>query len=199
MGDPRAGGETCISGMCLSMFSYFGIRDERVDLLAAHVLDEQMKDRGWNCQRPRGATHSSFHTTASVLEGLWDYLSSHPDTTLPVAEALAGGREFLLEHRLFRSHTTGEVVSEAMTRFPFPPQWQHDVMRALDYFALSGAEPDERASDAIALVLGKADRDGRWHQYRGPDGSYHFAIEEPGMQSRPNTMRALRALRWWGE
>jgi len=195
--DPMSDGETCISGMCLSMFSYFGIDDERVDLLATHVLDEQMDDRGWNCRRPTGATHSSFHTTSSVLEGLADYLTFRPGTSLPVGEAMERGRDFLLDHHLFRSHNTGEVVSEAMIRFPFPPQWQYDVMRALDHFALAGADPDDRATDAMQLVLSRVGSDGRWRQYRGPDGEYHFAIEKPGRPSRANTLRALRALRWW--
>jgi hypothetical protein len=197
LGDPTGRGEMCISGMCLSMFSYFGLEDERVHLLAAHVLEEQMGDAGWNCQKPKGATHSSFHTTCSVLEGLSDYMEANPGTTLAMSEALGTGRRFLLDHRLFRSHKTGEVVSAAMTRFPYPPQWQYDVMRALDHFALSAAVPDERASDAIELVESRVGSDGRWRQYRGPGGEYHFAIERPGKPSRANTMRALRALKWW--
>jgi hypothetical protein len=195
--DPTTGGETCISGMCLSLFSYFGIDDERVHLLAAHLLEEEMADGGWNCQLPKGATHSSFHTTTSALEGLSDYQARHPGTPLPVNQAIEDGRELLLEHRLFRSHSTGEVVSEAMTRFPFPAQWQHDVLRALDHFALSRAEPDDRASDAVDLVVSKVGSDGRWRQYQGPEGEYHFPIETPGEPGRANTMRALRMLKWW--
>src|SRR5690606_24127281 len=128
---PGAHSETCISGMCLSMFSYFGLRDARVVSLAEYMLGEQMPDGGWNCQRHRGATHSSFHTTTSALEGLLDFHVAHAGHGLPVAEALERGREFLLQHRLYRSHRSGEVVSAAMTRFPFPPMWQHDVLRAL--------------------------------------------------------------------
>jgi hypothetical protein len=107
------------------------------------------------------------------------------------------GRRFLLDHRMFRSHTTGDVVSAAMTRFPFPPHWQYDVMRALDHFALASAHPDRNAADAIELVESKVGSDGRWRQYRGASGEYHFAIEQPGRPSRANTMRALRALKWW--
>jgi hypothetical protein len=196
-GDPAGRGEMCISGMCLSMFSYFLIDDERVHLLAAHVIEEQMADAGWNCQKPKGATHSSFHTTCSALEGLYDYLTANSQTPLAIEQAMVSGRRFLLDHRLFRSHTTGEVVSAAMTRFPFPPHWQYDVMRALDHFALSAATHDEGAADAIELVESKVGADGRWRQYRGASGEYHFAIERPGKPSRANTMRALRALKWW--
>ncbi len=195
-GDPALGGETCISGMSLSLFSTFGDDDERTHLLAAHLLDEQMGDGGWNCQRSNGATHSSFHTTASALEGLADYTSRFPGSESPIAAAMDSGREFLLEHRLFRSHRTGEVVSEAMTRFPFPPQWHYDVLRALDHFAVSRAPVDERAGEAITLLESRASA-GRWNQYRGHEGQYHFEIERVGEPGRANTLRALRDLKWW--
>jgi len=66
-------GETCVTGMVLSILSYFQYEDARLDTIAGHLLVEQMPDGGWNCQRPRGATHASVHTTISVLEGLRPY------------------------------------------------------------------------------------------------------------------------------
>jgi hypothetical protein len=66
-------GETCVTGMVLSILSYFQHDDARLDTIALHLLDEQMPDGGWNCRRPQGATHSSVHTTISVLEGLRYY------------------------------------------------------------------------------------------------------------------------------
>ncbi len=194
---PGGSSETCISGMSLALLSYFDIDDERVHLLADHMLGEQMSDCGWNCRSHRGATHASFHTTSSALEGLTEYARAHPGSGRPVEDAMARGREFLLEHKLYRSHRTGEVVSEAMTRFAFPPYWQHDVMRALDHFVAVNAPRDERARDAVELVLGKRDEQGRWPQYRGPSGKYFFPIESVGKPSRMNTLRALRLARWW--
>lgn len=193
----RRHAETCISGMCLSMCAYFGLEDGRVHLLAEHMLGQQMADGGWNCRSYRGDTHSSFHTTTMALEGLHDYALRNPASGLPLEEAMAKGREFLLQHRLYRSHRTGEVVSEAMTRFPFPPRWQHDVLRALEHFAAADAPRDDRAGDAIELLRAKRDPDGRWRPYRGPSGLLHFPIEQAGKPSRMNTCRALRVLLWW--
>jgi len=59
--------------MVLSLLSYFEYDDDRLDAPADHLLGQQMPDGGWNCQRPNGATHSSVHTTISVLEGLRFY------------------------------------------------------------------------------------------------------------------------------
>ncbi len=65
--------ETCVTGMVLSILAYFHYPDPRVHDLAEHLLRQQMADGGWNCDSYKGATHSSFHTTISVLEGLFAY------------------------------------------------------------------------------------------------------------------------------
>jgi hypothetical protein len=189
--------ETCISGMCLNMLSYFAVEDERIHQLAAHMVEQQMEDDGWNCRSYRGDTHSSFHTSASALEGLLAYQQKYGEHGLPLAAAQAAGREFLLQHRLYKSHRSGEIVKDAMTRGPFPPFWQYDFMRALDHFQAAEAERDSRAQDAIDLLVSKRDSDGYWPAYRGPSGKYWFQMEAAGRPSRWNTLRALRILRWW--
>jgi hypothetical protein len=55
--------ETCVTGIVLSILSHFEHDDGRLDLIAGHLLGEQLPDGGWNCQRPSGATHTSVHTT----------------------------------------------------------------------------------------------------------------------------------------
>jgi len=82
-----------------SILSYFEFEDARLDTIASHLLEQQMPDGGWNCQRPSGATHGSVHTTISVLEGLRHY-ELHGGRGLPaVHRAQRRGREFLLVHR----------------------------------------------------------------------------------------------------
>jgi hypothetical protein len=189
--------ETCITGMVLSLLAYFRYPDSRVHRIAEHLLDEQMTDNGWNCRSPYGATHSSFHTTISALEGLYEYEKAYPKNASAVREAQAKACEFLLVHRLYRSHRTGEIVNVRMTRFPFPPRWYYDVLRALDYFQVIGAERDERLMDAISLLQKKRRKDGCWPQYRGPSGETFFDMEKAGRAGRMNTLRVLRVFRWW--
>lgn len=189
--------ETCITGMVLSLLAHFHYPDARIHDLVEHLLIQQMPDGGWNCESYRGATHSSFHTTLSVLEGLHEYCLLHPKHVDPVLEAQARAREFLLEHRLYRSHRTGKIVKPAMTRFPFPPRWYYDFLKGLDYFQSCRAEKDERLRDPIDLLLSKRRKDGTWAQYRGPSGRTFFEIEKAGQPGRFNTLRALRVQRWW--
>jgi hypothetical protein len=189
--------ETCITGMVLSILAHFHYPDPRLATIAKHLLEQQMADGGWNCESYKRATHSSFNTTLLVLEGLCEYEQLAPDQAAPLQAAQARGREFLLRHTLYRSHRTGEVVSPAMTRFPFPPRWQYDVLRALDYFQKVKAERDARLEDPIALLLSRRKADGRWQAYRGPTGLVYFDLEKAGEAGRANTLRALRVLRWW--
>jgi len=189
--------ETCVTGMVLSILSSFEYDDARLDTLAGHLLAQQMADGGWNCRRPDGATHASVHTTISVLEGLRHYQLHRGRESRRLRAAQGRGREFLLVHRLFRSHRTGQIIKPAFTRFSFPPRWHYDILRALDYFQAVNAPCDPRLSEAIDMVRSSQRRDGRWPLQHSYNGKTYFELERLGAPSRWNTLRALRVLRWW--
>jgi hypothetical protein len=193
----RGRSETCITGMVLSILSYFQYDDERLDTIADHLLQQQMFDGGWNCQRPFGATHASFHTTISALEGLRLYALHRGLKARALRAAQRRGREFLLVHGLFRSHRTGEIVKPIFSFFSFPPRWHYDILRALDYFQAVNAPRDQRLAEAIDVVRRKQQSDGRWKLENVYKGKTYFQLERLGWPSRWNTLRALRVLKWW--
>jgi hypothetical protein len=192
-----SGSETCVTGMVLSILSYFQYDDDRLDTLAEHLLNQQMPDGGWNCQRRFGATHASVHTTISALEGLRHYELYRGRKLRAVRAAQHRGREFLLVHRLFRSHRTGEVIKPIFLRFSFPPRWHYDILRALDYFQAVNAPRDPRLGEAIDIVRSTRCEDGRWTLQNCYKGKTYFELERLGGASRWNTLRALRVLKWW--
>jgi hypothetical protein len=189
--------ETCITGMILSILSYFNYEDPRLDTIGSHLLEQQMPDGGWNCRRPYGATHASVHTTISALEGLRLYELHRGHQLRAVRDAQRRGREFLLVHRLFRSHRTGEIIKPVFIRFSFPPRWHYDILRALDYFQAVDAPCDPRLADAIDIVHRSQREDGRWSLQHSYKGKTYFELERLGAPSRWNTLRALRVLKWW--
>ncbi len=193
----RGRSETCITGMVLSILSYFAYEDARLDTLADYLLRQQMPDGGWNCRRDLGATHASVHSTISVLEGLRLYGLQRGRKTRAVRAAQRRGREFLLMHRLFRSDRTGEIIKPIFIRFAFPPRWHYDILRALDYFQAAGAPRDERLAEAIEIVQNTRRGDGRWSLENRWKGKTYFELERLGAPSRWNTLRALRVLKWW--
>jgi hypothetical protein len=187
--------ERCVNGMVLSLVSYFDAADPRVDSIAELLLGVGLPDGGWNCRDHQGATHSSFHTTISVLEGL---LAWRRRTGSDAADrALDRGHEFLLRHQLYKSHRTGIVINNAWTIFHFPPRWHFDVLRGLDHLRDAGTPPDGRAADAIELVRSKERPDGRWGKGSQYSGRVYFTFEPGRVAGRWNTLRALRVLRWW--
>lgn len=192
----RGRNETCVTGMVLSILSCFEYDDARLDTVAGHLLEQEMPDGGWNCRYPDGATHASVHTTISVLEALRHYELYRGRQLRAVRAAQRRGREFLLIHRLFRSHRTGEIIKPVFTQFSFPPRWHYDILRALDYFQAVDAPYDQRLSDALDIVRQSRNANGRWPLQNRYRGKTYFEMERLGAASRWNTLRALRVLNW---
>jgi hypothetical protein len=178
----------------VALGSYFG---EDVSGIVERLLNEQLEDGGWNCEAENGSVVSSFATTINVLEGLLEYERARGGS----AECMAArrrGEQYLLERKLFRRKTTGEVVNPAWLQFSFPTRWRYDVLRALEYFRSAGDELDSRIEEAIALLRSKQQTDGMWLLENTHGGKVHFAMEEgDNRPSRWNTLRALRVLRWY--
>ena len=184
--------EPCINGGALALGAYFG---RPAPKLAQRLVGEQLADGGWNCEAPK-SSHSSFHTTICVLEGLLEYERA-AGPTAAVSTARRRGEEYLLDRRLFRRRSTGEVVSDEFLRFAFPPRYHYDVLRALDYLRAAGASADARMDEAIGIVRGLRQPDGTWLLDRAYDEALALATGETvGEPSRWNTLRALRVLRW---
>jgi hypothetical protein len=185
--------EPCINGQVAASGAYFG---QDVRGIVDRLLGEQLPDGGWNCEAAGGSTRSSFNTTICVLEALLEHeraVGSSPEVT----EARLRGQEYLLERRLFRRRSTGEVVDHAWTRFAFPTWWHYDVLRGLEHLRRAGIAPDERVAEAIELVASKRYGDGRWPlETRHPGRMPVETDEGEGRPSRWNTLRALRVLRW---
>jgi hypothetical protein len=195
-GNPFFAGEVepCINGQVAASGAYFG---QDVQRIVDRLRGEQLPDGGWNCEAANGSTRSSFNTTICVLEALLEYELAG-GSSAEVTEARLRGQEYLLERRLLRRRTTGEVVDPAWTRFSYPTWWHYDVLRGLEYLRRAGATPDERVAEAIELVESKRDGDGRWPLENQHPGTMAVEVDEgEGRPSRWNTLRALRVLDWY--
>ncbi|HEX6147780.1 MAG TPA: hypothetical protein VF083_13465 [Acidimicrobiia bacterium] len=185
--------EPCINGIAAANGAYFG---EAVDGIVERLLEEQLPDGGWNCWAEFGAEVSSFHTTICVLEGLLEF-EQRAGSSEKVGAARRRGEEYLLARGLFRSRSTGQIIDPRFTMFSFPTRWYYDVLRALDYFRSTGEGLDQRCAEAVDLVKGKSDEQGRWPLENTHQGPTHVEMEGPdGFPSRWNTLRARRVLRW---
>jgi len=185
--------EPCINGRVVALGAYFG---EKSDRLVDRLLGEQLADGGWNCDAERGSVRSSFHTTICVVEGLLAFEQAFGAAS-PLADARTRAHEYLLERRLLRRLSTGEVIDPAWTQLAFPPLWHYDVLRALDYLRAAGVRPDMRVKDAVSAVSGRRQSDGRWLLDVRHKNTLHADMAgDVGAPNRWITLRALRVLAW---
>ena len=191
--------DACINAFTLANGAWLGAD---VQGLARWFQEHRMAEGGWNCEWVEGSTRSSFHSTLNSLKGILDYEVRTGDTSLQ--DARHAGEEYLLQRRLLRRLSTGEIVGPWATNVAYPFRWVYSAMNALDYFRAAalheGTSPDPRLADAIQAIRADQRPDGAWLQERRPVGRVWFDVDVPtGEPSKWLTFTGTRVLRWWDE
>jgi hypothetical protein len=189
--------DVCINGMVLNYACYFKVDEAALHSIVDFIISEQMPDGGFNCESTRyNPVHSSLHTTISILEGIQEYLTNgYSYRRLELDRIAAEAREFILQHRLYLSDRTGEVIDKRLLMLSYPSRWRYDILRALDYFQAAGIAYDLRMQPALDVLQKKRRKDGTWPVQAKHPGQVHFDMEKTGAPSRWNTLRALRVLK----
>jgi hypothetical protein len=197
---PYWGGEIdcCINAFTLANGAWLGAD---VAALARWFPNRRMADGGWNCEWFKGSTRSSFHSTLNVLKGLL-YFEAESGVNDTLRAARKGAEQYLLERRLLRTLSTGELVGPWVETFAYPFRWQYSVLTAVDYFLAAarhdGVPPDPRLEEAIGIIRAAQGSDGTWIQGHQEPGRVWFAVDvEPGKSSKWLTFYGLRALQQW--
>jgi hypothetical protein len=182
--------------MFLNYASYFGTDELELESVVDCILAQIMPDGGFNCMSNRYKTsHSSLHTTISVLEGITEFeRNGYRYRLAELRRAKITSIEFILKHRLFLSDRTGEIINKGFLKLTYPARWRYDILRALDYFQYAKVIWDERMNSAIKVLRKKQNKDRTWNVQSKHPGKVHFEMEIAGKPSRWNTLRALRVL-----
>jgi hypothetical protein len=191
--------DPCITGMGLSIIAHFMENEELFEQILLYLADVQLSDGGWNCNYPREMTnHSSLNTTISVLEGLTYLKRNSSKFASWTSDLQQKANEFLLKHQLYKSHTTGEIISPKFADITFPPRWRYNILSALDYFQMNKTPYDERMEDALEIIRDK-EMKGRWNSGKQLAGKIFFPLNESRKPSPFNTLRALRVLKLYDQ
>jgi hypothetical protein len=202
---PYWGGEVdcCINAYTLANGAWLGAD---VTGIARWFLDHRMADGGWNCEWVDGSTRSSFHSTLNSLKGLLYYEAATGGSD-GLRAARRAGEEYLLQRRLLRTLSTGELVGPWVTHFAYPFRSFYSALNAADYFRAAtlydaalpdGARPDPRLADAIGVIRAARRPDGTWLQERRHAGRVWFEVDvAPGEPSKGLTFFGTRVLAWW--
>ena len=189
--------DVCINGMFLDYACYFKADETALHSIVDFIISEQMPDGGFNCHSNRqGAVHSSLHTTLSILEGIYHYtINGYTYRRTELDRMAVEAREFILQHQLYLSDRTGEIIDKRFLMLSYPSRWYYDILRALDYFRAAKIEYDPRMQPALDVLKKKRRADGTWPVQNKLPGQVHFDMEPTGGPSRWNTLRALRVLK----
>jgi hypothetical protein len=186
-----------IEGNALAACCRLGLADDpRVRSLAASLIAWQWPDGGWNCDPAATGRRSSFHESLAPAWGLHEYWQATGDSA--AQDAASRAAELLLEHRLFRSLTTGQVINRAWLALHYPPYWHYDTLQALLVLSRMGKAGDPRAGDALDELERRRLPDGRWQPggcwWKPPGSTVTPEVVDWG-RSGPNEMVTLNALR----
>lgn len=190
--------DVCVNAMFLNYTSYFNTSEEKLHSVVDSILNEIMADGGFNCRTTRsGARHSSLHTTISVLEGLLEFIKAGYTYKQPdIENAIRSAEAFILQHHLYLSDHTGKIIHKNFLKLTYPCRWRYDILRALDYFQYADRDWDKNMEEALAVLLKKQNKNGTWNMQAAHPGKVYFTMEKAGKESRWNTLRALRVLKW---
>jgi hypothetical protein len=185
-------------GNALAVCCRLGMADDpRVELLARSLAEWQWPDGGWNCDPRATGRRSSFHESLAPAWGLHEYSLATGAGWASAAAARAA--ELFLEHHLFRSLQSGEVIDDAWLVPHYPPYWHYDVPQALLVLARMGKARDPRAQEGLELLIDLRGEDGRWHPggyWWRPPGRSGSNVEVVDWGRRgPNELITLNALR----
>ncbi len=155
-----------------------------------------MGDGGFNCRsNGTGATHSSVHTTVSIVEGVTSYRrAGYVYRAEELADAARTSMEFLLRHRLYRSERTGEAIDPRFTQLHYPPRWHFDILRGLDAMVDAGLPYDPRMDDALDVLRSRQRADGTWPCHGSYAGATHLGRADT-QPTRWVTLIAARVLK----
>lgn len=147
-------------GNALYYLLALGLDDERVDVLAQGLMEWRWPDGGWNCDRKREATNSSFHETLLPMRGLaWYARARNDQQAARVVEQVA---QVFLKRRLFRRQSDGEVIHPKFIQVYYPPYWHYDFLCGLKVMAEAGLVNDVRCCEALDLLEEKQLAEGGW-------------------------------------
>ncbi|MCJ7694038.1 MAG: hypothetical protein MUO40_01290 [Anaerolineaceae bacterium] len=198
----------CASQEANALFSSLalGLTDERTEKLAQNLLHWQWPDGGWNCDKKPDAYHSSFFETHTPLRALSLY--SQITGAEKFRKAVENAAEVFIKRSLFRSQTTGKLISPEFLNLHYPVYWHYDILSGLMNIASVGCLSDIRCKEALDILESKQLPDGgfpaesRFYQGTKPDISNFSIVNWGGVSKKKSnpwvTIYALSVLKQAG-
>ena len=157
----------CSIGNMYQVLFHAGVDvDKELPWMREWFFRYQLPDGGLNCDEnayTKPAPKSSIVTTMACLEAVF-FCRKHLLTTQE-AEFLTRGAQYLVNQRLFRKRSTGEIIDSEWLEIRFPRFYDYDFFRGYYFLAkwreFSGfAIPEELEQEAQVLIAKQLSSDG---------------------------------------
>lgn len=187
-----------VEGNALAVACRLGLADDaRVQQLAEWLVAWQWPDGGWNCDASASGRRSSFHESLSAAWGLHEFGEATGEVA--AIEAAQRAAELFLDHHLFRTLGTGDVINRRWLQPCYPSYWHYDIGRALLVLSRMGRVRDSRAADALDHLESRRSPEGWWRAgaqwWKPGGGKLTPEVVDWGRPGEPNQMITLNALR----
>lgn len=198
----------CLTGnLVWSLIRLGYLNDARVQRGIDWINTWQRFDDG-DTVPPKGGTYDRFemcwgrHSCHMGVVKALKALAEIPPAyrSAAVQTTIDQGVEYFLIHHVFRqSHNLNAATKPGWKKLGFPLMYQTDILEILDILTGLGVK-DDRMQEAVDIVAGKQDPDGRWNLENNFNGKFQVNIERIGKPSKWITLRALQVLkRYYGE
>jgi len=134
--------------------------DDELPWIRPWFLKYQLPDGGLNCAESAytESRKSSMVSTLPPLEAI--LCCTDRDFSDDEKGFLDRGANYLVEHKLFRSKTTGEILDERWLKPCFPRFYEYDVLRGLRFLSKWAQKrakrfPVEAAREGLEILSGK--------------------------------------------
>ncbi len=194
----------CLTGNMVWSLIHFGYLDDPRLQKAIHWITRFMRFNDGVEDHPQippydryeicWGKHTCFMGVVKALKGLCAI--PQEKRTSEINDTINKAVEFLLIHHIYkRSHDLSKISKPGWLKFSFPLMYQTDVLEILDILTELGIA-DERADEAIDVVIAKQDDMGRW-EMENTSNTDRLLIpsEQKGEQSKWITLRAIRVLK----
>jgi len=117
--------------------------------------------------------------------------------TKKINQTIDEAAEFILKHHVYkRSHNLNEIIKDKWMSFIFPCFSEIDILQVLETLTHLGYK-DKRMDDAIKYVFSRQTESGRWILDKALKGRIRAKLEEPGVESKWITYKAIKTLNRW--
>ncbi len=184
----------CYNAMICSVLIKAGFTESNeVNIGINWILEYQSFGRGeesiWPGSRAKsyGGCLKSTPCYVGVVKStiaLSDYILATGSNNHKIHSKLESGLQYILSHKLYQRHSSGEPIRDYITKFSYPFNYRINILELLALMKSNNLIDNAACSPALELLEKKRKKDGSWHMNRGYQPKFWIDFDktkQPGL------------------